>query len=126
MADKKPGASSTPIVVHFEDGRNVRFPAGMDEDAVSAICRQIAMPLPKPTPPTSTGAPTDFGGPVLPNPKGVQPQSDTENPPPPGNVPASTDNFVAGDAGMNTSNPAKSSILPPAVVQAAKTDLGEQ
>lgn len=52
---------------------------------------------------SSGGAPADFGGRVIPNPKGVRPALDTENPEDTGmkmnNLP-----YYEGDFGMDTSN----------------------
>ena len=106
-----------PYVVHFEDGRVVRFPATMDEDAVASACRKIVSPIPEPMPPRpSTGAPTDFGGAVLPNPKGVGVQADTDPPPtPPTSVDMNNLPTFKGDSTMDTSNPVASQLVPPEV-----------
>jgi hypothetical protein len=112
-----PQSEQSGLIVHFEDGRVVRFPADMSEDAVVQACKRIAMPLPEPTPPRPlTGAPTDFGGAVLPNPKGVGVQADTDPPPtPPTSVDMNNLPTFKGDSTMDTSNPVASQLVPPEV-----------
>jgi len=72
------------------------------------------------------GAPADFGGRVLPNPRGIKPMLDTEIPPPEterisGGAKMNTDNAPLTNPKGDTSNPAKTQVIPqvPPEVQAA-------
>ena len=72
------------------------------------------------------GAPTDFGGRVLPNPRGLKPMLDTEIPPPEterisGGAKMNTDNAPLTNPKGDISNPAKTQAIPqaPPEVQAA-------
>ena len=75
-------------VVQFPSGHIVTFPEGTPEKEVARQAAHINyFSLSKlassidPTKAGEQGAPADFGGPVIPNPKGLKPQLDTENPP---------------------------------------------
>jgi hypothetical protein len=70
-------------------------------------------------PEAQAGAPADFGGPVLPNPKGIKVQLDTERPSHPTRLPKgvkfSGDNFK-GNVKMDISNPAPNQVEPDPMV----------
>lgn len=59
------------------------------------------------------GAPVDFSGPVLPNPKGIEPMLDTERPAGESNKYVRMNNlpYYEGDYGMDISNPPKSDLV---------------
>lgn len=74
------------------------------------------------------GAPADFGGPIMPNPKGIKVQSDTDAPEVDkmtGGAKMSTDNAPLTPAKMDTSNPPHNEMEPGPVQEAsAKSPLG--
>lgn len=69
-----------------------------------------------PQPVTTEGAPADFGGMVLPNPRGIRVSADTDSGIPATQLPTGVSfhpQLFQGKIPMDISNPARAEIIPP-------------
>jgi hypothetical protein len=86
-----------------------------DDHAKEAAYHQAASEVHAEEAEKHKGAPTGFGGPIIPNPKGIKVQADTDNPEPSKDVQMNNLPYYKGDSGMNTSNPEDAGIENPAM-----------
>lgn len=108
--------STLPAEVEEELPQRFRMPEKEVKVAAPKAGASKTAAKPKPRPEPKSGAPTNFPGPVFPNPKGIKPMLDTERPVNPTRLPQGVkfDKSLGGPAQMDISNPESNQMeIPP-------------